>query len=69
MKDTNDWSMPLCGGDDYELCFTVGRSKREKISALAESLETRVTRIGTINSQKELEVIGFSGVRSSYQHF
>jgi thiamine-monophosphate kinase len=69
VKDTNDWSMPLCGGDDYELCFTAGKSMRDKISSLAESLEARVTRIGTINSQKELEVIGFSGVRSSYQHF
>ena len=69
VKDTNDWSMPLCGGDDYELCFTAGKSKRDKISALAKNLETRVTRIGMINSQKELEVIGFSGPRSSYQHF
>ena len=52
-----------------ELCFTAGKSKRDKISALAESLETRVTRIGRINSQKELEVIGFNGPGSSYQHF
>ena len=38
VKDTNDWSLPLCGGDDYELCFTAGKSKREKITALSESL-------------------------------
>jgi thiamine-monophosphate kinase len=69
VKDTNDWSLPLCGGDDYELCFTAGKSKRDKISAISESLGTRVTRIGEINSQKKLEVVGYTGPRNSYQHF
>jgi thiamine-monophosphate kinase len=69
VKDTNDWSLPLCGGDDYELCFTAGKSKRDKISAISESLGTRVTRIGEIISQKKLEVIGYTGPRNSYQHF
>ena len=69
VKDKNDWSLPLCGGDDYELCFTAGKSKRDKISAISESLGTRVTRIGEIISQKKLEVIGYTGPRNSYQHF
>jgi len=69
VKDTNDWSLPLCGGDDYELCFTAGKSKRDKISAISESLGTRVSRIGEINSQKKLEVVGYTGSRTSYQHF
>ena len=69
VKDTNDWSLPLCGGDDYELCFTAGKSKRDKISAISESLGTRVTRIGEIISHKKLEVIGYTGPRNSYQHF
>ena len=69
VKDTNDWSLPLCGGDDYELCFTAGKSKRDKISAISESLGTRVTMIGEIISQKKLEVVGYTGPRNSYQHF
>ena len=69
VKDTNDWSLPLCGGDDYELCFTAGKSKRDKISAISESVGTRVTRIGEIISQKKLEVVGYTGPRKSYQHF
>lgn len=69
VKDTNDWSLPLCGGDDYELCFTVGKSDRKKIIEISKSLGTRVTRIGEINSQKELKVVGYTGPRSSYQHF
>ena len=69
VKDSNDWSLPLCGGDDYELCFTVGKSKRKKIKDLSEGLKVRVTRIGVINNQKELEIVGYNGPKSSYQHF
>ena len=69
VKDTNDWSLPLCGGDEYELCFTASKSKRDKISAISESLGTRVTRIGEIISHKKLEVVGYTGPRNSYKHF
>ena len=31
VKDTNDWSIPLCGGDDYELCFTVPEGNEEAL--------------------------------------
>lgn len=69
VKDSNDWSLPLCGGDDYELCFTAGKSKRKKIEELSEGLKVRVARIGVINNQKELEIVGYNGPKSSYQHF
>ena len=26
VSNNNDWSVPLCGGDDYELCFTVPKA-------------------------------------------
>jgi len=69
VKDSNDWSLPLCGGDDYELCFTAGKSERKKIKELSEGLKVRVARIGVINNQKELEIVGYNGPKSSYQHF
>ena len=69
VKDSNDWSLPLCGGDDYELCFTAGKSKIKKIKELSEGLKVRVTRIGVINNQKGLEIVGYNGPKSSYQHF
>jgi thiamine-monophosphate kinase len=30
-EQTGDWQMPLSAGDDYQLCFTVSESNRDKI--------------------------------------
>ena len=38
----------LAGGDDYELCFTAGRSRRDAVTRVARRLRTRLTRIGSI---------------------
>jgi len=38
----------LAGGDDYELCFTAGRSRRDAVTRVARRLRTRLTRIGAI---------------------
>src|SRR5512145_817268 len=36
----------LAGGDDYELCFTAGRTRRAAIAGIARRLGLRLTRIG-----------------------
>jgi len=69
IKNTKDWSLPLCGGDDYELCFTAKKSKRDQIRVLSENLKIKVTKIGVINGSKELKINGYDGLSSSYQHF
>jgi thiamine-monophosphate kinase len=38
----------LSGGDDYELCFTAARSRRETIARLARRARIRLSRIGKI---------------------
>jgi thiamine-monophosphate kinase len=38
----------LAGGDDYELCFTAGRSRRDAVARIARRLRTRLTRVGAI---------------------
>jgi len=38
----------LSGGDDYELCFTAGRSQRETIARLARRARIRLSRIGKV---------------------
>ena len=49
IKDTNDWSIPLCGGDDYELCFTVHEDNEEALKKVSESCNVNITKIGVIN--------------------
>ena len=38
----------LAGGDDYELCFSAGRARREAIARLARRLRLKLSRIGKI---------------------
>ena len=37
----------LAGGDDYELCFTAPKSKREEVNALSKKLNVQISHIGT----------------------
>jgi thiamine-monophosphate kinase len=69
IKDTNDWSIPLCGGDDYELCFTVPEDNEEALKMVSESCNVNITKIGVISELLGLQIEGFDGPRKSYQHF
>ena len=69
IKDTNDWSIPLCGGDDYELCFTIPEGNEEALKKISHSCHTKITKIGAIREALGLQIEGFDGPRKSYQHF
>ena len=69
IKDSNDWSIPLCGGDDYELCFTIPEGKEEALKIVSESFNVNITRIGIVSESLGLQIEGFDGPRKSYQHF
>ncbi len=69
IKDTNDWSISLCGGDDYELCFTVPKDNEEALKITSESCNVKITKIGVISESLGLQIKGFDGPRKSYQHF
>ena len=69
IKDTNDWSIPLCGGDDYELCFTIPEGNEKTLKKISKSCNIKITKIGIINESLELQIEGFDGPRKSYQHF
>lgn len=45
-----DWNLPLNGGDDYELCFTVAPSQRAHLEELLRVLPCGLTCIGVIES-------------------
>ncbi|WP_280191781.1 thiamine-phosphate kinase [Delftia sp. PS-11] len=64
----------LAGGDDYELCFTAPASQREAVEAAGRNCATRVTRIGRIEAEPGLRLIGpdsaaLSPQWASFDHF
>jgi len=69
IKDTNDWSIPLCGGDDYELCFTIPEGNEEALFKISKSCNVDITKIGIVSESLVLQIDGFDGPRKSYQHF
>jgi thiamine-monophosphate kinase len=69
IADNDDWSLVVCGGDDYELCFTAPESCHSEIMKIAKICKIRVTKIGVINDSKKLKIKGYDGHSKSYQHF
>ena len=69
VNSNNDWSVPLCGGDDYELCFTVPKAHEQLLKSISELCEVRITKIGVINNTKKLKIKGYDGPSNSYKHF
>ena len=69
IKGNNDWSVPLCGGDDYELCFTAPKIFNSEIINIAKICKIRITKIGVISDSNNLKIKGYDGLGKSYQHF
>ena len=46
----------ISGGDDYELIFTAPVTKENSIFRMARATKTRITRIGTVQSGREISV-------------
>ncbi|MGH8820293.1 MAG: thiamine-phosphate kinase [Rhodoferax sp.] len=51
----------LTGGDDYELVFTAPVARRDAVQAAAGQARTRVTRIGRIDAERGLRLLGAQG--------
>ncbi len=52
---TQDWSLPLASGDDYELCFTLPADQLANLAALSQRLDCPLTPIGHILARTEGE--------------
>jgi thiamine-monophosphate kinase len=46
--------LQICGGDDYELCFTIPVNRRGELDRIAEECACPLTVIGRINASGEL---------------
>lgn len=52
----HQWRTALTGGDDYELCFTLPRSRLHELDGLASRLGVALTRIGTVQPRAGLRL-------------
>jgi thiamine-monophosphate kinase len=55
------YHLALSGGEDYELCFTAGRSSREKIVDCMEKCGIAMTRIGIVTKFSGVTVVNPDG--------
>lgn len=65
--------MALSGGDDYELCITANPDVVPKLKKIADSLDVRLERVGTIVEGTEVSCFDESGpfqpTKNGYLHF
>ncbi len=69
-----DWTLPLAGGDDYELCFCAPPPYEALIDSLAKPLGCSVTVVGRIRAEPGLILRSVDGssmrlARTGYDHF
>ncbi|QIK37437.1 thiamine-phosphate kinase [Caldichromatium japonicum] len=74
VAESRDWSLPLQGGDDYELCVCVPPDRIEMVEVLATTLGVPLARVGWIRSALGIEAHLPNGGRSliaarGYDHF
>ncbi|MDH3588197.1 MAG: thiamine-phosphate kinase [Gammaproteobacteria bacterium] len=60
----------LCGGDDYELLFTVPTGKEQALAALATNWDCAVSRVGRVGTGEGVTLPGYDLENlSGYDHF
>ena len=69
-----DWTLPLHGGDDYELCFTVPGGQIEAVEQLSAKLDSPCCWIGEITASTSGVQLIKDGIlvepgEGGYQHF
>ena len=74
LNQTNDWTLALAGGDDYELCFTSPFGNSAQIAQLSNDLGLAITQIGTITAGDGVQVMDKTNStlnlqNQGYQHF
>jgi thiamine-monophosphate kinase len=74
VQASGDWALPLCGGDDYELCITVPDYQQGTLGILSKNFECGLHLIGRCTEKPGLLCALPSGepwtpARSGYDHF
>ncbi len=56
IETSQDWSLPLIGGEDYELLFTADEKYRAQIKQISERIRCPITDIGQIVQGKGISI-------------
>ena len=69
-----DWNLPLCAGDDYELCFTAAAHQRAQIEEIFRAFACGVTCIGAVEAEPGVRCVmpdgrPFVPQQRGYDHF
>ena len=59
----------LCGGDDYELCFTADPARELQLMAIAADLDLPLARIGEVTVGEGVRCAGMELAFTSFDHF
>ncbi|NND83071.1 MAG: thiamine-phosphate kinase [Gammaproteobacteria bacterium] len=74
MELGGSFDLAVCGGDDYQLAFTVAAQHRSKVETLAASVGITLSRIGTVTEGIDVKLYTNGAPyepqeSSAYQHF
>ncbi|MCF6298649.1 MAG: thiamine-phosphate kinase [Thiomicrorhabdus sp.] len=76
IEQTNNWGLPLSGGDDYQLCLTLNKANYSALKARLNEHGIRLTVIGSIVSQAGVRCVNQGrvveskgGEKIGYCHF
>jgi thiamine-monophosphate kinase len=72
--ETEDWSLPLSSGDDYELCFCLPPTRLDQLAALRERAGCQITVVGRLQDLPGCRFRDRNGgvyqpERDGYEHF
>lgn len=74
VAESNDWTLPAAGGDDYELCFTVPPERAARIAGAARAGGCPVAVVGRVTAGVGLTFLRPDGTswrprQAGYDHF
>ena len=74
LSETDRWNLQLCGGDDYELCFSWRAQAEDQLASLAIQSGVQLSVIGRMATAPGLKLMQPGGLefvpdRNPYEHF
>jgi thiamine-monophosphate kinase len=72
-RGSDAWRTALCGGEDYELCFSIAPARAGALGAIAAHTGQALTRIGALHAGRGLTLMAAGSVMqfspSGFDHF